>query len=197
MYAIRSYYDFNSFNNVNVPLPMPKTNQGGAMWYDWMTFNEYRITDWFRFMDTEIKKYDPQGKSQVKVMPWTFTTNQRDQGLNFEAITELSDIIGCDAGMRYDHAWDKNASWRKNYAAEWRPAIMTFDFMKSVKPNAFIFDTENHFLMHTGFNLQEINQDYARMSYWLAAMHGLVTKATCRITSYNVCYTKLLRFLIF
>ncbi|WP_083631354.1 T9SS type A sorting domain-containing protein [Labilibacter marinus] len=168
---------FASFDDVKITLPMPNANQGKPIWYDWMTFNNYRITRWFTFMRDEIQKYDPEARVHIKLMPWCFGENAKDHGLDFEALTELSGMSGCDAGMQYLHSW-KATPWKSRYSLYWRDAIMTFDFFKSVQPTHLITDTENHFLMNTGFTEQELNQDYVRMAYWLGTMHGLTSAST-------------------
>ncbi|MFY0601298.1 MAG: beta-galactosidase [Cyclobacteriaceae bacterium] len=169
---------FESFDEVEIKLPMPGANQGSPMWYDWMTFNNLRITNWFQFVKDEIRKYDTDAKVHIKLMPWLFGENAKDHGMDFEALTELSGIIGCDAGTQYLHSWKENQPWEQRYSVHWRNAFMTFDFFKSVSPEKIIFDTENHFLMNTGFTEQDLDQTYVRSMYWLGAMHGLNASTT-------------------
>ncbi|WP_171973132.1 beta-galactosidase [Saccharicrinis aurantiacus] len=164
---------FASFEELTTTLPMPKSMQGTAEWYDWMSFNMYRVTEWFKFIKAEIKKYDSDAKVHMKLMPHCWSENKHDHGMDFEALTEISDIIGCDAGAAYLYAWGEDKEILHDYAVDWREAFMTFDFFKSVKPNQVIYDSENHFLAKTAFAEYDLNQDYVRSMYWLAFMHGL------------------------
>lgn len=169
---------FSGFDKVTVTLPMAGAKQGTPLWYDWMTFNNYRVTDWFTFLKNQIRKHDPDAKVRIKLMPWLWAENAKDHGMDFEALTELCDIIGPDMGARYYTRWGDNSMY-KNYSVDYRCALMTMDFFKSIQPDQIIHDSESHILMDTeGFLPNDLNLDYVRSMYWLAAQHGLNTTNT-------------------
>ena len=62
-----------------------------------MSFNKDRVTEWFKFLDSGIKKYDSDAKTHLKIMPHLFSDDKIDHGIDMEALTKLSDIIGNDA----------------------------------------------------------------------------------------------------
>ncbi|ANQ47440.1 T9SS type A sorting domain-containing protein [Flammeovirga sp. MY04] len=163
---------FASFDDVDVQIPMSGDKQGSPIWFDWMRFNQNRITDWFAWVRQEIRKYDPDAKVHIKLMPWLWVDNARDHGMDFEALIRLTDIIGVDADARNAQMWGDN-NWEDRYAMEWLPTTIMFDFFKSVQPNQFIYDSENHYLTSVSFMLKEIDPEYVNSIYWLGHLHGL------------------------
>lgn len=166
--------DFKNFNAVQIAIPIDISLRGTPKWYDWSVFNMYRVTEWYKFMKTEIKKYDPNGKVHLKIMPNLWTENARVHGIDLEALTSLSGIIGNDSGAEHKRIWQKKPhEWEKHYAFDWRELCMGFDFMKSVSPNKINFNSELHYLS-TGRS-RDLYQDpkYARATFWLAHTYGM------------------------
>ena len=60
--------------------------QGSPMYFDFMAFNMDRVTEWFSFLKNEIRKYDPQAKTHIKIMPNLWSDNKRDSGIDLEEI---------------------------------------------------------------------------------------------------------------
>ena len=89
-----SYKDFSS---VDGPRIMQASMQGSPRYFDVMAFNMDRVTEWFSFLKNEIRKYDPQAKTHIKIMPNLWSDNKRDSGIDLEALTRNSEIIGNDA----------------------------------------------------------------------------------------------------
>ncbi|OHX63956.1 T9SS type A sorting domain-containing protein [Flammeovirga pacifica] len=164
--------NYNSFEDVDVQIPMSTNKQGLSVWYDWMAFNQYRITEWFTWVKNEIRKYDDDAKVHIKLMPWLWVRNARDHGMDYESLIRLTDIIGVDASAKNDQMWGEN-NWDNRYGMEWLPTTMIFDFYKSVQPNQFIYDSENHFLTSVSFMLKEVDPEYVNAIYWLGHLHGL------------------------
>ncbi|HEC41402.1 MAG TPA: hypothetical protein ENI20_01060 [Bacteroides sp.] len=164
---------FECFDDVTIAIPIAPSRQGTAMWYDWMVFNNYRVTDYFQFLKNEIRKYDPDALVQIKLMPWLFTGDKKDHGIDFESLIRLCDITGCDASAKKSDISGKHEDWMERYSFQWVNISMTFDFFRSVKPNQIIFDAETHILSSVHFRDLYLSPDYARAAYWLAHMHGL------------------------
>ncbi|MFY0601306.1 MAG: T9SS type A sorting domain-containing protein [Cyclobacteriaceae bacterium] len=163
---------FDSFESVEIAIPIAATLQGTAKWYDWMKFNQHRVTEWFTFLDNEIKKYDPDAKSHIKVIPHMWSGNKRDHGLDFEALTRLSGINGNDAGSRKFVLWGGPYEWQDTYALEWHPMAMPYDFFTSVEPGQINYNTEAHYITKTAFKDLELDPNYVRSIFWFAHMQG-------------------------
>ena len=163
---------FQSFDGIKITIPIEEKLQGTPQYYDWMTFNMFRVTDWFTFLHNEIRTYDPAAKTHIKVMPHLWSDNKRDHGLDFEQITKLTEIIGNDAAAVNSKMWGETP-WDKLYAMDWREVSMSYDFFKSISPDKIIFNTEGHFLSTTAFRDLYQKPDYVRAIYWLAYTQGL------------------------
>ena len=107
--------DFDSFSNVDIEIPMQGKLRGSPVWFDWMRFNQHRVTQWFTFLDKEIKHYDSTAKTHIKLMPWLWNTDIRDHGLDFESLLEITDIIGFDANSEYSNFRGKQ-DYETNYS---------------------------------------------------------------------------------
>ena len=164
---------FADFNSVQLEIPIAESLHGTPQWYDWMSFNMYRVTDWFTFLKTETQKYDPQAKVHIKLIPNMWSENKVDHGLDFEALTNLSGIIGNDASSANSYFRGGKETWKDKYAIDWRELSTSYDFMKSVSPDKIIFNTEGHFLSTVRFRDLYLQPEYARAAYWLAHIQGL------------------------
>lgn len=165
--------DFKDFSEVKIEIPMDTSLIGSAIWYDWSLFNMNRVTEWYSFLKSEIQKHDKEAKVHLKIMPNLWTDNQRVHGIDLEALTDLSGIIGNDSGAHNNDMWGKKEAWEDHYAFEWRELCMGFDFMKSVSPNKINFNSELHYL--STVKSRDLYQDpaYARATFWLAYSHGM------------------------
>lgn len=159
--------NYGSFNEVSLTIPISLDLRGTPRWYDWLRFNMDRVTEWFAFLKSEIQIHDPQAKVHIKIMPNLWSENGRSHGIDFEALTELSGIIGNDASADYNHMW-KTEEWMEHYAFGWREMTMSYDFLKSVSPDKIIFNSESHYL--STVSSRDLYQDpkYARATFWLA-----------------------------
>ncbi len=163
----------SKFDEITSQLPVDLSERETAKWYDWTTFNQERVTDWFTFMKSEIRKYDPQAKVHLKIMPSIFTDNNPDSGIDLEALTELSEINGNDAASHYNNTQPKKIEWDDNYAWNWRELYMSYDFLKSIKPDQINFNSESHLLSGSHVRDLYMNPKYVRASYWSAYTLGL------------------------
>lgn len=165
--------NFTNFSDVEITIPIDISNQGKPIWYDWMAFNMDRVTAWFSSLRSEIKKYDSDAKTHIKVMPVLWTNNKRSHGLDFESLIELTEIIGNDSGAEHKPIWGKSHSWNTKYSFDWRELCMGFDFMKSVSPNKINFNSELHYLSTIKSRDLYLSPKYTRASFWLAHSHGM------------------------
>ncbi|MEN6361121.1 MAG: T9SS type A sorting domain-containing protein [Bacteroidales bacterium] len=164
--------NFANFDLVKIDIPIDVALTGTAIWYDWVTFNDYRVTNWYSSVKSIIKSYDANAKVHLKIMPNLWTDNKRGHGIDMEALTEMSDIIGNDAGSENAPMWGTYA-WQQHYAFDWRELYMGYDFYKSISPNKIIFNTEDHFLSTSRSRDLYQNPLYARAVFWAAHTLGL------------------------
>ncbi|WP_299184043.1 beta-galactosidase [uncultured Aquimarina sp.] len=164
---------FKDFNDIDAALPVDLSERGTAKWFDWTTFNHERVTEWFVFMKAEIRKYDPNAKVHLKIMPSIFTNNDPDSGIDFEILTELSEINGNDIASHYNTTKKVAEDWQENYAWGWRELYMGYDFLKSVQPKQINFNSESHLLSASHVRDLYMNPKYARATYWAAHTLGL------------------------
>ncbi|MCG9793703.1 T9SS type A sorting domain-containing protein [Flavobacterium algicola] len=169
---------FTSFDTVTITIPIAANLLGTPKWYDWVTFNSDRVTDWYTFLKTEIKKYDSNAKVHLKIMPNLWTENNRNHGIDLEKLTNLSEIIGNDAGAIDSHMWGAKQEWEDHFGFEWRELCMGYDFMTSVSPDKIIYNSETHFLSTASFRDLYLKPDYARSVYWLGFLQGLNVSQT-------------------
>jgi beta-galactosidase len=165
--------NFTSFDELTIDIPIEKNLQGTPIWYDWQSFNFYRVTEWFKFLQSEVKKHDSNAKTHIKIMPNLWSNNGRDHGIDFETLIRQSDIIGNDAGCHNNYMWGGTEEWEEHYNFEWRELCMSYDFVKSVSPNKINYNSEGHFLSTVKSRDLYQKPSYARMTYWLAYVQGL------------------------
>ncbi|MGJ8694159.1 MAG: beta-galactosidase [Thalassotalea sp.] len=165
--------NYASFDDINITLPMNSNLKGSAIWYDWMRFNQIRVTNWFSFLDSEITKHDSDAKTHIKLMPWLWNASARDHGMDFESLLEITDIIGFDANSEYLSHRTNTPWYQDNYSFDWQSPTLSFDFFSSVQPDQVLWDSENHFFNKGSFQLKDVDPDYVRAIYWLGATHGL------------------------
>lgn len=166
---------FADFASVTYPFPIPRAQTGKPMWYDWCRYNMQRGTDWFTYIQGELRKGNPDADTSIKLMPDLFSENPRDHGIDVEALTELTSMIGDDAKTQ----WIRNLNakqpepWEAHYAYYWEEMSVAYDFMESVAPNKIHFNSENHFLSASWVRELDQPADYVRNVYWLATIQGM------------------------
>ena len=165
--------NFTSFEDVTIEIPIDTSLRGTPKWYDWSVFNMYRVTEWYKFLKSEIVKHDAEAKVHLKIMPNLWTENQRVHGIDLETLTEMSGIIGNDSGAEHTRMWGPEYEWEKHYGFEWRELCMGYDFMKSVSPNKINFNSELHYLSTGRSRNLDLEPAYARATFWLAHTYGM------------------------
>lgn len=165
--------NFNSFDGVTLEIPIDNAIQGTPQWYDWLTFNCFRVTRYYSNLKDSIRKYDPQAKVHLKIMPNLWSDGKRGHGIDMEALTELSDIIGNDSGSEVAPMWGGPYEWQQHYYYDWRELFMANDFYKSVSPDKIMYNTEAHYLSTTRSRSLHLDPKYARAAFWAAVTTGM------------------------
>ncbi|XMO85884.1 beta-galactosidase [Algibacter sp. AS12] len=169
---------FADFDAVTITIPISVTLQGTAKWYDWMSFNMDRVTNWYQFMKDEIIAADPNAKVHLKIIPKFWTNNERTRGIDVEALTRMSGFIGNDTGAVHRSAPWNTEPWEADYIFEWSEMSMAHDFFKSISPNKMMINTESHFLSTKASINLYLNPLHSRATYWLAHTQGLNASQT-------------------
>ncbi|MGJ8642090.1 MAG: glycoside hydrolase family 42 [Luteolibacter sp.] len=166
---------FSDFESVTYPFPIPPALRGKPMWYDFCRYNMDRGIDWFTYIQGELRKGNPEADTSIKIMPDLFAENPRSHGIDVEALTELTSMIGDDAKTK----WVRNLNaggpepWEAHYSYFWEEMSMSYDFMESVAPDKIHFNSENHFLSASWVRELDQPADYVRSVYWLATIQGM------------------------
>ena len=166
---------YNSFNNIEFEIPMDTLIRGSAKWYDWCRFNMDRGTAWFTYIQNELHAVNPDADTHIKIMPKEITEHERSHGIDLEALTELTTMIGDDAKTTRGRSLitNKPEKWEAKYAYYWDELAVSYDFMESVAPDKIHINSEAHFLSTSHWRDLHTSPDYVRSCYWLATIHGM------------------------
>ncbi|APG62045.1 glycoside hydrolase family 42 [Sphingorhabdus lutea] len=167
--------NFKSFDKVEIIVPISRETRGKPIWYDWSRFNMDRSIDWFSYIQGELHKVNPDAHTSIKIMPNMFTENARSHGIDYEALTELTTMIGSDAKATEGRLLRETEpqNWESKYSYFWEELSLSYDFMNSVSPEKIHFDSESHFLSASGFRKMDMTPEYVRNVYWLATLQGM------------------------
>ncbi|AUS05491.1 glycoside hydrolase family 42 [Pseudotamlana carrageenivorans] len=166
---------FKNFDAVDIEIPIAKTLQGKPIWFDWNRYNMHRSTSWFKFMQDELHAVNPDADTHIKLFPCTFYEDSRSHGMDFEALTELTTMIGHDAKALGGPSIRShiNSDWHKNYAYKWDGMAILHDFLESVGPDKINVNSESHFLSSGQWRELDTRTSYVRNVYWLATLMGM------------------------
>lgn len=166
---------FNNFNSVEIEIPIDTELIGKPIWYDWNRYNMDRVTEWFKFMQDELHAVNPEADTHIKLFPRTFYEDSRSHGMDFEALTELTTMIGHDAKALGGPSIRShiNSDWVEHYAYKWDGMAILHDFLESVGPNKINVNSESHFLSSGMWRDMEARTSYVRNVYWFATLMGM------------------------
>jgi beta-galactosidase len=152
-----NYGDFATASAmISYTVAMPeKGDVTPGQWHDWMSFNQYRVTRFFSWLQGIIKANDGTPFTHIKVPGVTYNRS----GVEGEAISDLCDLSGLDNGCEYPD---------KKYAFDFMRGMMAYDFYRSINPQKPIADTEMHFSAKA--NLPE---EYFYAQIFLSYLHGV------------------------
>ncbi|WP_078086101.1 glycoside hydrolase family 42 [Microbulbifer mangrovi] len=167
--------DFSSFDSVQIEIPIDPATRGTPMWYDWSRYNMDRAINWFTFLQGELHKGNPDADTSIKIMPNMYSENNRSHGIDVEALTDLTSMIGNDAKTRETRHlnYKQPEAWEAHYSWFWEEMSMSYDFMESVSPNKIHVNSESHFLSSSWWRDLDTSVDYVNSVYWLATLQGM------------------------
>ena len=166
---------FKSFNAVSIQIPIDTALRGQPIWYDWNRYNMDRTLDWFTFNQDNLHAVNPDADTHIKLFPRTFYEDSRSHGMDFEALTELTTMIGHDAKALGSPSIRShiNSDWFKDYAYKWDGMAILHDFLESVAPDKINVNSESHFLSSGMWRDLDTRTSYVRNVYWLATLMGM------------------------
>lgn len=145
-----------------------------AQRYDWLSFNQERVTELFMGERTAILAQDPRAAIHLKLMPTYWEVRDQlgaspDGGISHERLEPVQDAMGIDQTV---------AETAGDYAMAFQSQGMTCDFLKSIAPGKPILDSEWH-----GINGRPdpaspsrtlpATPEYVSAAVWHAALHGV------------------------
>ncbi len=160
------------------PRTLPTVSRGA--WYDWCLFNRVRVMDFYRHLNSGLRRYDRNALVHVKLAGEVMFTGSRnlrgrrlgrsrhDDGMDREWLDAICDIHGTD--VRPVHK-----PFRSTFPAalDWQGQAMTFDFMKSIAPGKPIFDSEWHAVQTVYYESNDIPPEHMETALWLAHLRGM------------------------
>ncbi len=166
---------FTDFDAVAIEIPMEISLRGTPKWYDWNRYHMGRTTEWFKFNQDNLHAVNPGANTHIKLFPRTFYEDSRSHGMDFEALTELTTMIGHDAKTLGDPSIRPhiNSDWHKKYAYKWDGMAILHDFLESVAPDKINVNSESHFLSSGQYRKLDMRTSYIRNVYWLATLMGM------------------------
>lgn len=166
---------FANFGEVDIEIPIDTALRGKPIWFDWNRYNMHRSTSWFKFMQDELHAVNPEADTHVKIWPRSFYEDSRSHGIDVEALTELTTMIGHDAKALGSPSIRPqfSAEWHKKYAYQWKGMGILHDFVESVAPEKININSESHFLSSGMWKVMEPRASYVRNVYWLATLQGM------------------------
>ncbi|MCM2373464.1 alpha-amylase family protein [Aporhodopirellula aestuarii] len=167
--------DFTSFETVEIEIPIPSQTRGTPMFYDWARYSMDRAIDWYAFIQGELRTGNPDADTHIKNSTHLYSDNDRAHGIDLEALTELTSMIGDDAKTRPTRMSYPNTpeAWEEHYAYCWEELSMSYDFMESVSPEKIHVNSESHFLSASRWRKLDTSVEYVESVYWLATLQGM------------------------
>lgn len=172
---------YKDFGEITV---RPVDNKNPTSWYDWCRFNEWRVTDFFKFISDEIHKYDPAAKCHMRISVSGINQGQTGKntitglhnGIDREALVKLYEINGLDNFMEAASGRTSRQHSLYNdkaYATRWLGHTMLLDFIRSLGPDKLIYDSEWHSVSSVYYVNPEPPAGYMHSALWIGALHGL------------------------
>lgn len=166
---------FTGFDTVEIEIPISAQTRGTPMFYDWVRYTMDRAINWYTFIQGELRKGNPAADTHIKNVPHSYTDNNRAHGIDLEALTQLTSMIGDDA-----KSWEsrrriskKPEAWEEHYAYAWEELSMSYDFMESVAPEKIHVNSESHFLSSAHWRKLDTSVEYVESVHWLATLQGM------------------------
>jgi hypothetical protein len=151
--------------------------------YDWLAFNEDRLTAFNQWQIDGIRQSEPDGlwtcwPAAGCLVSAPLGGFDPAYGRNREDILRQSSVSGWDGGIFAVEAGPSTrrlpeSHWAK-YSLGWRDEMIYYDFAKSLSPEKPVFDPELHTITSV-YHISPlgVSPDYFRTTLWMEHLHGL------------------------
>ncbi|MFC2113064.1 beta-galactosidase, partial [Bacteroidota bacterium] len=171
--------DYGNFSEID---SRPSDNLNPAIWYDWCRFNQWRVTDFFEFMEDEIHKYDSNALCHIRVSTGGINQGRTDNrlysnlhnGIDREALVNMTQINGLDNFMEDTGSRRTHDLYNENdYSLNWIGHTIVLDYIRSLAPDNLIYDSEWHSVSSVYYLNPELPPGYMHTALWLSSLHGM------------------------
>ena len=154
---------------------VPARQQSPASWYDWCIYNRVRVTEFFEVLVDAIREGDEDTLLHIKIVGEDmFFPGTQDNGVDRDMLMEVTEIQGSDVRPIPEALWSPFTA-----AIDWVGQNMAFDFMKSTRPQAPIFDSEWHVTQTVRYRDHiDTPAEHMETALWLAHLHGMSANLT-------------------
>jgi hypothetical protein len=152
---------YKNFDNVRIDNDSLNLSIGARL--DWTTFHNEICTEFFQWMKDTIRAIDPRTPVNIKFMDPMFENDETFWGIDREALEGVTDISGNDSTIRFPG--------HDGYAMYYQQNAAFFDFLKSVRPDTPVQNSEDHIIADdvAGF----YPENYIRAALWSQYIHGM------------------------
>jgi beta-galactosidase len=180
---------FRNFDEIPLPKEQTAEQFSAGQWYDRVTFHNYRVTQFFELVQSQIVKYIPdavihlKGQDNSSLGPLDGAVTD---GIDREMLTPLASLHGVDtrplpiteprmaAGNKGQNP-NKILHYDDSpYGFHWLGQSFLYDYLTSLKPYRPVIDFEYHAFSINPIRIPDIKQSHATASLWMAHLHGLV-----------------------
>lgn len=92
---------FTSFEDATSKvIPISTSYRNSVLWYDVCNWNMQRASNWLTFLNDQVISNDASALTHLKVMPDLWVESNRTHGIDLEAMTDMTGMIGNDAKIR-------------------------------------------------------------------------------------------------
>ena len=180
---------YGSFAEIPLPKDVPDEQCSPGRRYDRVTFHNRRVTDFFDFVQKQIKKHISdavvhlKGQDNSSLGPMDMAVTD---GIDREMLTPSATLHGLDtrplpvteprmAAGNKGRSPNKTLHYDESpYGFHWLGQSFLYDYLTSLKPYRPIIDFEYHAYSINAIRIPDIKQSHSSATLWLAHMHGLV-----------------------
>ena len=154
---------------------VPHRRKSPASWYDWCIYNRNRVTEFFKVLVDAIREEDKETLLHIKIVGEDmFFPGTQDNGMDRDMLMDSTEIQGTDVRPIPEALWSPFTA-----SIDWVGQNMAFDFMKSTRPSAPIFDSEWHVTQTVRYrDHTDIPAEHIETALWLAHLHGMSANLT-------------------
>ncbi|MFI4910172.1 MAG: LamG-like jellyroll fold domain-containing protein [Sedimentisphaeraceae bacterium JB056] len=133
--------------------------------YDWMKFNDNRISDWAVWLQTYIKAANSSLYTHIKQNERFYSQFNVMQGSDIDLLSRVTDLPGTDVALA---PWDTSSS--ESVQRHGACGTLSLSLQKNLSQKAVI-NSENHVIYDN--NTDSVDSGQVRSALWLQALSGM------------------------